>query len=178
MTRKYFAFALASLLSGCATVVDYTVYTDPPFATLYSLTNNQNLGVSPLSTSVTFTDEDVKRGYKSFNGVEARWRSGATSKVPVISIRLDQGSEQNMTISRTNSPGREIDIQHADQMRRELIGLYGTLLKQKSEDARTAAYEARTKAMREAEEQKQLQNNRSYNCTSSRSGDSIYTNCN
>ena len=176
ITRFFPILALIFTLSGCATVVDVTVYTDPPYATIYTLRGGQNLGVSPFQTSVSFSDEDVKLGYKTFDGLEARWRSGASATVPRLTVKLDRGSTQNMTIRRPDSPGREIDLQYADQRRREAIGLYSAILKQQAESDKIRAYEARTKAISEAEKQRQFQN-RSYNCTSTQSGNSVYTNC-
>ncbi len=177
MITKFLAIcALICFLNGCATVVDVTVYTDPPFATLYTLRGGQNIGTSPFKSRVSFSEEEAKLGYKTFDGVEARWRSGATASVPQITVRLNQGSAQNITIRRPESPGREIDLQYADQKRREAISLYTAILKQQAENDKIRAYEARTKAIQEAEEQRRFQN-RSYNCTSTQSGNNVYTNC-
>ena len=130
MNRAIVVFALSlaiSAFSGCARFVVVTVRSDPPLATIYQ--GSQNMGVAPTEIRYSLTEDHVRDGQANFQGLSARWVSGATATINSLDLNLANGRFQDFTFFRPQSaPGLEIDVQYVSNFQRGVMGALPVLL--------------------------------------------------
>ena len=121
-----------SIASGCAQMLSVTFRSDPPLATIYQ--GSQQMGVTPVELRYRLTDDHLKTGRATFQGVSARWISGATADISALNVDLANGRNQQYTFFRPQSyPGLELDIQYVSNFRRDLINIAPLLLLQEQQ---------------------------------------------
>lgn len=179
--RNFVGFALVGIgIIGCAPTVQLTVYSDPPYATLYNAADGNRLGQAPFTAEIPFTDDEAQRGHKRMGGITARWQSGASASLPGITLSLSKGKQQSATLFRPDTPGREMDVQYANQIRQQNINAALTVyqissqqqIQQQQLRQRQAEVEAAQSATRSNSE-------RGINCNSTNWGNgNVTTNCN
>ena len=178
---KVFVLAVVVLsIVGCAPTVQLTVYSEPPYATLYSTADGRRLGQAPFTAEIPFTEAETKQGHKRMGGVTARWQSGATASLPGITLSLNKGQQQSETVFRPDTPGRDLDVQYANQIRQQNINAALTVyqisaqqqLQQQQVRQRQAEIEAAQSAARSNSE-------KGVTCNSTSWGNgNVTTNCN
>jgi hypothetical protein len=132
MKHSIAVLACISFLSGCASTVKVTYYSDPPLATIYQ--GSQRVGVAPVALTYQISDAQKQAGHASFRGVTARWVSGATAEISSMNIDLSNGRDQNYTFFRPQSyPGLEMDLQHVSNFRRDLMNLAPALVREQQQ---------------------------------------------
>ncbi len=138
MKRSVFAITALtwiSFLSGCATTVRVTYFSDPPLATIYQ--GSQRVGIAPATLTYRLSDADKQAGHASFQGVAARWVSGATAEINRMNVDLSIGQNQQYTFFRPQSyPGLEIDVQYVSNYRRDVMNLAPLILQQQQQQQR------------------------------------------
>jgi len=112
------ACLLSVVMCGCATPpqsrVNVTYYSDPEYATLYSLDGGQK-GVCPVTLSYSVDEEDRARGHCFAQGLKARWVSGAEREYSRFKLEVN-GTDRAVTFTRPpGAPHPEIDAAFALQ---------------------------------------------------------------
>lgn len=150
---------LLLILSGCATRSLKVMYlSDPPGAVLYS--DNKNFGYTPKTIHYEISEEDLKQGHMVLSGTSVRWASGAHADIPNLQVDLSNGYIQQFIFNRPeNYPGREVDMQFALELERLSI------------------MKRQAHAQEEQARWLKRQSQRTYNCTSTASGNTINTTC-
>lgn len=78
------------------------------------------IGTAPLVLNYT-PDESFKRGSCiRLKGTSAKWASGAQASISYLTACPAQGSRQHYTFVRPDVPGRDIDMQFAIQLDRNM----------------------------------------------------------
>ena len=115
--KPFFLIATLGLLLcvGCAqTGVYVTYYSDPEYATLYSLQGGRK-GVCPVRLYYKVDPDDRARGSINAQGLKARWVSGAEKKYSRFTLPIN-GTERAVTFTRPSSaPNAEMDAAFALQ---------------------------------------------------------------
>ena len=123
---------LAILTAGCASNLNMTYKSDPPFASFYA--GDKKIVDAPVTIEFPVSDEDKKRGYMMLLGASVRWVSGASVTVSTVRADLKNGLSQEFTFKRPdNYPGREIDVAHARE-----VAKMGLMLRQVQAQERIA----------------------------------------
>lgn len=104
-------------LSGCASQVTVTYYTDPPGAALYQA--GEPFGLTPLYLVYTVDDEYKKGGCMRMQEVQVRWLSGSVARKDDVAICADEGYSKALVIQRPEGSGRETDLDFASRLRRD-----------------------------------------------------------
>lgn len=162
-----------SLLAGCASTLKVTYDSDPPGAILYQ--GQQKFGYTPYTLQYQVSKEDKKQGYKTLLGTSVRWASGATAEVSFLTADLKRyGLSQLYTFQRPDEvPGRETDVRFS-------LELYRTQAIQRQAAAHeelAAAQRRQAKAQEDRARTERYKTNSPTNCTSTMSGNTVYTSC-
>ncbi len=157
------------LLSGCASKLSVTYYSDPPGAVLYS--GGQRLGYSPQTLYYPVSDEAKRDGFVNIPGTKAQWASGATAEIGALNADLKQyGFLQSFTFQRPDgAPGRETDERFALELARtQAMQRHAAAQEQQAAALyrQAAAQEARAAAAE-----------RSKHCKSTVNGNTVNTTC-
>lgn len=96
-------------VSGCASTLEVTYYSEPPGALLYQ--GDRSFGYTPVVLSYRPTDEQKREGVMTLRGTSVRWASGATATIPMFRVDLANGMNQQFTFQRpADAPGLAKDI--------------------------------------------------------------------
>jgi hypothetical protein len=166
---RSFAFVVCTLaLSGCATQATLTVYSQPEGAYLTEKGSGHVYGVAPAAIAY---DSKALAGFRRADGcylvkgLEAKWVSGATAGLEVITLCGQSNGTYNITFSRPASyPDLEKDLQFALQLQS---------IRAQQQQAR-AAQDAAAAAVFQAFNPPQR---KPVNCTSTQIGNTVQTNC-
>lgn len=158
---------LVVLISGCASTLNVSYYSDPPGAVLYQ--ENQRFGYTPTTLRYQITEEDRKRGYAILRGTSVRWASGASANISSLRANLSTGLTQQFTFNRPeNYPGREGDIRFALEL--EKLAIMRRQAQAQEDQAFYQLYNA-------INQQYQRQQPSIRNCTSTLFGNTVNTTC-
>jgi hypothetical protein len=151
---------ISFLLTGCAAKqLSVTYNSDPSGATVLAH-DGRNWGRTPTTLYYTLTDEEIKRGKTSVQGVSVKWASGATASVKELTNDLTTGLNKSFSFKRpANVPGLDTDMRFAlelerlELVRRQTAAIEDAAYEAKrarraAEDAKNAAEEARIAASR------------------------------
>ena len=159
LRRGLLLFLALFILLGCGRVLTVVYYSDPPGAVLYQ--GQQSFGFTPVTLKYNIPKEERKQGYMYLQGPYVLWASGA--KTGSSSIRADFGFGRYLhqfTFVRPNVPGREADMSFALELERLKLA------------------QQQTQAFHELVETFKRQQSPTFgNCTSTVSGNIIYTQC-
>lgn len=157
------------LLSGCASQLSVTYYSDPPGAVFYS--GGQRMGYTPQTLYYDVSDETKKRGFMNLNGTKVQWASGATAETKSLNADLKKfGFSQSYTFKRPDGiPGRETDARFALELDRTRA-----MQRQAAAQEEQAAAQHRQAA---AQEERAAAASRPKNCTSTVNGNMVNTSC-
>lgn len=155
------------VLTGCASSLSVTYYSDPPGAVLYQ--GQQRFGHTPVTLNYQIREEDRKRGYMTLQDPTVRWASGASASIPSLKADLSIGTNQQFTFMRPdNVPGREADVRFALEL--EKLALMRRQLQAQEDQAFWQMYNA-------INQQFQYSQPAIRNCTSTLMGNIVNTTC-
>ncbi|MDE2078692.1 MAG: hypothetical protein KGI91_16730 [Burkholderiales bacterium] len=167
-TTNIFTFLLACGLAGCSTQASLTVYSQPEGAYLVEKGSGKSYGVAP--TTVVYDASTLKNfrnaeGCYVVKGFEAKWVSGATAALELITLCGSSTGAYNITFSRPQDyPNLDKDLQFALQVQSTRA------LQQQARAAQDAADAAFYNNL--------IQQQRStVNCTSTQFGNTVQTRC-
>lgn len=101
-------FLIIFLVSGCASQLAVTYYSNPPGAVLYS--GGQNFGYTPKTLYYNVNETARRQGYLDLVDLKVQWNSGAIAEVKSIRADLTKGLTQQLTFTRPSDiPGQEED---------------------------------------------------------------------
>lgn len=182
---RAFSILMVLALSGCASTLRVTYYSDPPGAVLYS--GGVRVGYTPQTLDYNVSDEDKKRGYSVLEGTRVQWVSGATAENKSIRANLANGLAQSLSYKRPNGvPGRESDEKFAIELQRAIaIQQQADSLEAQAAAQRYLTYQQAENIRLQNEQLKvpkmpyyqPVQQNQPYRCTSEMQGRELVTNC-
>lgn len=155
-------------LAGCATQASLTVFSQPEGAYISEKGTGTVYGMAPATV---FYDSKVLASSKGADGcyrvkgLDARWVSGATAGLELITLCGASNGTYNITFSRApNYPDLERDLQFALQL--QSIRAQQQQARAEQDAAAAAVYRAFT-----------LPQQKPVNCTSIQIGNTVQTNC-
>jgi hypothetical protein len=158
----------AVAVGGCATHASLAVFSQPEGAYITEKGTGRVIGVTP--TRVVYDPESLTKyrradGCYIVKGLEARWVSGATSALDLISLCGQRNGAYNITFSRAgNYPDLEKDLEFA--LRLQSVRAQEQQAQASQDAALAAVYQAFI-----PKPAKPL------NCTSTQIGNTVRTNC-
>jgi len=166
---RIFFLIVVFLLSGCASQLSVTYYSDPPGAVFYN--GGQRMGYTPQTLYYDVSDETKKRGFMNLNGTKVQWASGAAAETKSLNADLRKfGFSQSYTFNRpVGVPGRETDERFALELART-----HAMQRQAAAQEEQAAAQYRQAAAQEA---RAAAASRPKNCTSIVNGNMVNTSC-
>jgi hypothetical protein len=164
MVSKILPLVVILLVSGCASKLSITYYSEPSGAALYG-DDSVKLGTCPVTLQYTLTVLDRSHGYVYIKGVTAFWVSGVTTSLASFRADLSNGDKQQLTFQRPrNAPGYDTDTAHASELERNPAPA------QQESDKRFASFQYALKNSQPFQQ-------RTLNCTSNDYAGTVYTNC-
>ena len=121
MLRSFMILAIVSL-SGCASKMSVTYYSDPSGATLYI--DGQSYGRTPQTVYYDVPQDEVENGVALTENLKVVWPSGAKAEAPHLEYRLPPLSnllypKYHYTFIRpANAPGLQTDMRFALEFER------------------------------------------------------------
>lgn len=169
MNSNFVALVLGALsLAGCATHASLTVFSQPEGAYLTEKGTEKVYGVAPATIvydSKALANFKRADGCYVVKGLEARWVSGATANLELITLCGASNGAYNITFSRaSNYPDLERDLQFALQLQS---------IRAQQQQAR-AAQDAAAATVFRAFNPSQT---KPVSCTSTQLGNTVQTNC-
>ena len=170
MIHRFLALLVIALaLGGCATQASLTVFSQPEGAYLTEKGTGKVYGVAPVRIvydSKALANFKNPAGCYLVKGFEARWVSGATANLGVITLCGESTANYNITFSRaSNYPDLERDLQFALQLQS---------IRAQQQQARAAQDAAAAAVFRAFNPPPRIP----VNCTSTQFGNTVQTNCN
>lgn len=166
--RSAILFSLATALSGCATQASLTVFSKPEGAYLTEKGSGKVYGLAPATVvydSKVLSNFKGADGCYRVKGFEARWVSGATASMDLITLCGSSTGAYNITFSRAPTyPDLERDLQFALQL--QSIGAQQRQARAAQDAAAAAVYRAFNPPQPNP-----------LNCTSTQFGNTVQTNC-
>lgn len=166
--RSAILFSIATALCGCATQASLTVFSQPEGAYLTEKGTGKVYGVAPVTVvydSKALSNFKGADGCYRVKGFEARWVSGATASLDLITLCGTSTGEYNITFSRASTyPDLDRDLQFALQL--QSIRAQQQQASAAQDAAAAAVYRALNPPQRKP-----------LNCTSTQLGYTVQTNC-
>lgn len=115
---RFLAVAALLLLTGCATQLRVTYYSDPPGAVLYA--GEQRIGYTPQTLRYDVSEETKDLGYLTLPPMRVRWVSGAETGIGPHDYDLaERGLYGHFTFLRPEDvPGADTDLGFALELER------------------------------------------------------------
>jgi hypothetical protein len=171
--NRIFFLVAVFLLSGCASQLAVTYYSDPPGAVLY--TSGQIVGYTPKVLFYTIPEEAKKSGFVNLAATKVQWASGASAELKLLKADLAKyGLNQQFTFNRPDSfPGREADMRFSLELDRTR-----SILRQAAAQEEQAAAQRRIAAAQEEQAlAERYRVTRPTRCTSTLIGNVVNTSC-
>jgi multidrug efflux pump subunit AcrA (membrane-fusion protein) len=176
MTR-ILSLVAALMLSGCASQLNITYYSDPPGAVLYS--EGQRVGYTPQTLYYDVSEETKKRGFMNLAAAKVQWASGATAEMQSLKVDLAKfGLSQKFTFNRPNGvPGREADERFSLELDRTRAIQRQAEAQEEQAAAQRRQAEAQEEQAATQRRQAAAERNRQKNCSSAVIGNKADASC-
>jgi hypothetical protein len=159
---------ISILFAGCATKASLSISSQPEGAYITEVDTGKPFGMTPISLVYNpdaLTQHKNAEGCYLVNGFEARWVSGAMTKISQIKLCGSNYGTYNITFNRNSSqPGLDKDMQFAVQLQ---------MLRAQQRQAQAAEGSATAALWQAWSDGKQ----NSKTCVTTPVGNSVYTNC-